>query len=115
MSMKDNLDQLLKQAQSMQEQMQKAQQELVEMQVTGEAGGGLVKVTMNGRHDVSKVSIDKSLIVDEDKEMIEELVAAAVNDAVRKIEKTSRDKIEALASGIKMPKDLSDLMGGEGS
>lgn len=115
MSMKDNFDQLLKQAQSMQEQMQKAQQELVEMLVTGEAGGGLVKVTMNGRHDVSKVSIDKSLIVDEDKEMIEDLVAAAFNDAVRKIEKASQDKITALASGIKMPKDLSGLMGGEGS
>jgi DNA-binding YbaB/EbfC family protein len=111
MNMKANFDQLLQQAQSMQEQMQKAQQELVELQIVGEAAGGLVKITMNGRHDVAKVYIDNSLIVDEDKEMIEDLVAAAINDAVRKIEENSRKKIASLANGIKMPKDMSELFG----
>ncbi len=109
--MKANFEQLMQQAQAMQEQRQKAQAELIELQVMGEAGGGLVKVTMNGRHDVSKVQIDNSLIVDEDKEMIEDLVAAAFNDAVRKIEESSRKKIASLANGIKMPKDMTDLFG----
>ena len=115
MNMKANFDQLLKQAQSMQEQMQKAQQELTELQVTGESGGGLVKVTMNGRHEALKVYVDSTLFKDEDKEMIEDLTVAAINDASRKIEKTSRDKIASLASGIQIPKDLSDIIGGEGS
>lgn len=109
--MKANFDELLKQAQGMQEQMQKAQQELAELNVTGESGGGLVKITMNGRYDVAKVFIDRSLIIDEDKDMIEDLVAAAINDAVRKIEKTSREKIASLANGIKMPKDVNELFG----
>jgi DNA-binding YbaB/EbfC family protein len=113
MTMKANFDELLKQAQGMQEQMQKAQQELVELEVTGEAGGGLVKIIMNGRYDVKKVAIDRSLIMDEDKEMIEDLVASAINDAVQKIEKTSREKISSLASGIKVPKDISELFGGD--
>lgn len=111
MSVKDNFEQLIKQAQSMQEQMQKAQQELVELQVVGEAGGGMVKVTMNGRHDVTQVNIDKILIADEDKEMIEDLMMAAINDAVRKVEKVSRDKVTSLTNNIKVPDDLSNLFG----
>jgi len=103
--MKDNLDKLMQQAQKMQEQMQAAQEELTSLNVTGEAGAGMVKVTMNGRHDVSKVNISPNLM-DEDVEMIEDLVAAAVNDAVRKIEKESRQKITELTAGIKMPTDL---------
>jgi len=111
MNMKANFDELLKQAQGMQEQMQKAQQELVELKVTGEAGGGLVKVTLNGRYEALSTSIDNTLFIDEDKEMIQDLVVAAINNAVQKIEKTSRDKIANLANGIKMPKDFTDMLG----
>lgn len=113
MNMKANFEQLMQQAQAMQEQMKKAQEELTELQVTGEAGGGLVKITMNGRHDVAKVHIDNGLVVDGDKEMIEDLVAAAINDAVRKIEENSRNKIASLANGIKLPKDMNDLFGSD--
>lgn len=105
MDMKGNLGDIMKQAQKMQERMQKAQQELAEMVVIGEAGAGLVKVEMNGRHDVKSVNINQNLM-DEDKEMIEDLVAAAVNDAVRKVEKASKDKIADLTQGLDLPTDL---------
>ena len=105
MDMNANLGNLMKEAQKMQKKMQDAQQQLTEMMVTGEAGGGLVKVEMNGRHDVKKVNINKNLM-DEDSEMIEDLVAAAVNDAVRKIEKASKDKISKLTSGLNIPTDF---------
>ena len=82
--MKGAMGNMLKQAQKMQEDMQKAQQEIANMEVEGQAGGGMVKVLMNGRHELRRVSIDDSLMQD-DKEMIEDLLAAAVNDAVRKI------------------------------
>lgn len=101
--MKGGLGNILKQAQEMQSNMQKAQEELAKVEVTGQAGGGLVSVTMNCRHDVRKVSIDPSLFEDHDREMIEDLVAAAMNDAVRKVEETSREKMEGMASEMGLP------------
>ena len=100
--MKGGLGNLMKQAQKMQENMQKAQEELANMEVTGQAGGGLVSVVMTGRHDVRRVSIDQSLM-DEDKEMLEDLLAAAVNDAVRQVETTSQEKMASMTSGMPIP------------
>ena len=105
MNLNQNLDNLMKEAQKMQQRMQEAQQQLSELIVQGEAGGGVVVVKMNGRHDVISVKIKPSLL-DDDVEMLEDLVAAAVNDAVRKIEKESRDKINKLTSGLNIPKDF---------
>ena len=100
--MKGGLGNLMKQAQRMQETMQKAQQELAVMEVTGQSGGGLVSVVMTGRHDVKRVSIDDSLLK-EDKEMLEDLVAAAVNDAVRQVETTTQEKMAGLTTGMGLP------------
>lgn len=96
------LNDIMKQAQQMQEQMQKAQQELAKKEVQGESGAGLVKVVMNGRHDVKSVAIDSSLLT-EDKEVLEDLIAAAVNDAVRKVEANNQDMMSGLTAGMKMP------------
>ncbi len=100
--MKGPLGQLMKQAQQMQANMQKAQEELATMEVTGQAGGGLVSVVMTGRHDVKRVSIDDSLLGD-DKEMLEDLVAAAVNDAVRQVERVTQEKFADLGAGLGLP------------
>lgn len=100
--MKGGLGNLMKQAQRMQETMQQAQQQLAVMEVTGQAGGGLVSVVMTGRHDVKRVSIDESLLK-EDKEMLEDLVAAAVNDAVRQVETTAQEKMAGLTAGMGLP------------
>lgn len=100
--MKGGLGGMMKQAQKMQENMQKAQAELAEMEVTGKAGGGMVSVIMNGRHDVKRVSIDDSLL-SEDKDMLEDLVAAAVNDAVQQVEKTSQEKMAGMMGGMQLP------------
>lgn len=100
--MKGNLSNLMKQAQQMQENFQKAQEELANMEVTGEAGAGLVKVVMTGRHDMRRVSIDPSLM-SEDKEMLEDLITAAVNDAVRKIEKNSQERLSGMTAGLNLP------------
>lgn len=97
-----NLNDLMKQAQQLQEQMQKAQEKLANAEVTGEAGAGLVKIVMTGRHDVRRVSIDPSLLKEE-KEVLEDLIAAAVNDAVRRIESSSRDMLGGLTQGMQMP------------
>ncbi|OGV46048.1 MAG: nucleoid-associated protein, YbaB/EbfC family [Legionellales bacterium RIFCSPHIGHO2_12_FULL_42_9] len=105
MDINQNINNLMKEAQKMQQRMQEAQQELSQLVVTGESGGGSVKVEMTGRHDVRKVSIKPSLI-DEEIEMIEDLVAAAVNDAVRKIEKESRGKIGQLTAGLNIPTEF---------
>ncbi len=99
---KGGMGNLMKQAQKMQEDMQKAQEELANAEVTGESGAGLVKITMTGRHDVKRVEIDDSLMT-EDKEMLEDLMAAAVNDAVRKVEENSKDKMGDLTSGMALP------------
>ena len=87
--MKGGIGNLMKQAQAMQESMQKAQEELASLEVTGESGGGMVKVTMTGKHEVRRVAIDDSLMAD-DKDMLEDLVAAAINDATHKVEATTR-------------------------
>jgi len=87
---KSDLGNLMKQAQKMQEHMAKAQQELANLEVTGESGGGIVRVVMTGRHDVKRVTIEPSLL-DDDKEMLEDLVAAAINDAVQKVEQSTKD------------------------
>lgn len=100
--MKGGLGNIMKQAQRMQETMQKAQQELAAMEVSGQAGGGLVSVVMTGRHDVKRVNIDDSLLK-EDKEMLEDLVAAAVNDAVRQVESTTQEKMSGLTVGMGLP------------
>ncbi len=97
-----NINQLMKQAQQMQANMQKAQEEIANMEVTGQAGGGMVSVVMTGRHDVKRVSIDDSLMED-DKEMLEDLLAAAVNDAVRQIEKTSQERMSGMTAGMNLP------------
>lgn len=107
MDINQNLGNLMKEAQKMQQRMQEAQQQLSQLVVTGEAGGSMVMVKMNGRHDVTEVKIKPTLL--DDVEMLEDLVAAAVNDAVRKIEKVSKEKISQLTAGINIP---TDLMGG---
>ena len=100
--MKGGLGQLMKQAQKLQEDMQQAQNELASMEVEGEAGAGMVRVTMTGRHDVRSVRIDADLM-SEDKEMLEDLIAAAVNDAVHKVEARTRDRFSGLGSGLDLP------------
>jgi len=98
------LGDLMKQAQAMQERMQKVQEEMAAMEVDGESGAGLVKVTMNGRHEVRRVNIDSSLL-GEDKEVLEDLVAAACNDAVRKVAAQQQEKMSSMASGLGLPLD----------
>ena len=100
--MKGGLGQMLKQAQQMQENLQKAQEELANMEVVGEAGGGMVKVTLTGRHDAKRVNIDPALVGD-DVEMLEDLVAAAINDAVRKVESTTQERMSGLTAGLNLP------------
>ena len=99
--MKGGIGNLMKQAQKMQADMQKAQEEMANIEVTGQAGGGLVSVTMTCRHDVKHVTIDDSVM--DDKEMLEDLVAAAVNDAVRQVEKTVEERMSGLTSGMGLP------------
>ena len=96
---KGQLAGLMKQAQAMQDNLKKAQEELGRIEVTGESGAGLVKVTMTCKHDVKRVSIDPSLLVD-DKEMLEDLVAAAFNAAVRRAEEVSEEKMGKLGAGM---------------
>ena len=100
--MKGGLGNLMRQAQQMQENMQKAQAELVNLEVTGESGAGMVKVVLNGRHEAKKVTIEPKLM-SEDLEMLEDLVAAAINDASRKIEERSKEKYADLMSGMNLP------------
>ncbi len=100
--MKGQLAGLMKQAQAMQENMKRAQEELAGVEVEGQSGAGLVKVTMTCRNDVKRVSIDASLLA-EDKDMLEDLVAAAFNDAVRKAEATSAERMGKLTAGMPLP------------
>ncbi len=100
--MKGGIGDIMKQAQQVQENLQKTQEEIANTEVLGEAGAGMVKVTMTGQHDVKRVDIDPVLIKD-DKEMLEDLVAAAVNDANRKIERLSKDKMSGLTAGLGLP------------
>src|SRR6185295_19442579 len=100
--MKNQLADLMKQAQQMQDGMKKAQEELAQTEVEGQSGAGLVKVTMTCRYDVRRVSIDPSLL-GEDRDMLEDLVAAAINDAVRRVEATTQEKMSGLTAGMPMP------------
>ena len=100
--MKGQLAGLMKQAQQMQENMRKLQEQLANVEVEGQSGAGLVKVVMTCKHDVKRVSIDPSLLSD-DKDMLEDLVAAAFNDAVRRVETTTQEKLGGLASGMGLP------------
>ena len=99
------LGDLMKQAQQMQEKMQRLQEEIAQAEVTGEAGGGMVSITMTGRHDVKKVRIDDVLLSGgaDEKEMLEDLIAAAMNDAVRRAEKNQQEKMSELTAGIRRP------------
>jgi len=97
-----NLGDLMKQAQQMQQRLKDMQDELAQLEVTGESGAGLVKVTLNGRHEARSVHIDPSLLGD-DKDMLEDLVAAAINDAVRRLERAQQEKMAGLAGGLGLP------------
>ena len=100
--MKGGLGNLMKQAQKMQENMKKMQDQLASVEVEGQSGAGLVKVTITCRYDVKRVMIDPSLLAD-DKDMLEDLVAAAMNDAVRKVETTSQERMGAMTAGMGLP------------
>ena len=93
---------MMKQAEALQRNMQKAQEEIARLEVTGESGGGMVKVTMTGKHEVKRVQIEPAVIGD-DREMLEDLVAAAINDAVRRVEAESQQRMSALMSGMRLP------------
>ena len=103
--MKNQLAGLMKQAQAMQDNLKKAQDELATIEVTGESGAGLVKVQMTCKHDVRRVTIDPSLLAD-DKDMLEDLVAAAINDAVRRVEATTQEKMGKLTAGMPQIPDM---------
>lgn len=100
---KGGLGNLMKQAQQMQTRMQEVQEEIAKMEVTGESGAGLVKVTVNGAHSCRRVEIDPSLISEDDKEMLEDLIAAAYNDASRRLEDTQKEKMAQVTSGMQLP------------
>ncbi|MGH8510105.1 MAG: YbaB/EbfC family nucleoid-associated protein [Gammaproteobacteria bacterium] len=100
--MKGGFGNLLKQAQQMQEDFKRAQEDLANVEITGESGGGMVKVVMTGRHDVRRVTLDPALL-NEEKEMLEDLLAAAVNDANRRVEQASQDKLAGLTAGMGLP------------
>ncbi|MBO1255934.1 YbaB/EbfC family nucleoid-associated protein [Alteromonas sp. 5E99-2] len=99
---KGGMGNIMKQAQQMQERMQKTQEELANIEVTGESGAGMVKVTMTCNHNVRRVDIDDSLM-DDDKDMLEDLVAAAMNDAVRRVQETSKEKMGDVTGGMPLP------------
>ncbi|MFI9651346.1 YbaB/EbfC family nucleoid-associated protein [Guyparkeria halopsychrophila] len=100
--MKGGMGNLMKQAQAMQENMQRMQEEVAKMEVEGQSGGGLVKVTMTGKHEARRVSIDPSLLED-DKDMLEDLIAAAINDAARRIEQEQQEKMAGMTGGMNLP------------
>jgi len=100
--MRGGLGNILKQAQAMQENLKRAQEELAALEITGSAGGGMVRVTMTGRHTVKRVELDPSLLKD-DKEVLEDLVAAAMNDAVRKVEQATQEKMAGITGGMNIP------------
>jgi len=105
MDINQNIGNLMKEAQKMQQRMQEAQTQLGQLIVVGESGGGMVKIEMTGRHDATKAKINPSLM-EEDVEMLEDLVVAAINDAVRKVEKASKEKISKLTAGLNIPTDF---------
>ena len=100
---KGGMGNLMRQAQQMQDRMQKVQEEIANTEVTGESGAGLVKVTITGSHSVRRVEIDPSLMEEDEKEMLEDLIAAAFNDASRRIEETQKEKMAGVTGGMQMP------------
>ena len=100
--MKGGIGQLMKQAQQMQADMQKAQEEMANLTVTGESGAGMVRITMTCKHEVRALEIDDSLVGD-DKEMLEDLIVAAFNDAVRRVESTVQEKFSGMTAGLSLP------------
>jgi DNA-binding YbaB/EbfC family protein len=100
--MRGNIGDLMKQAQAVQENVQKVQAEIAALEVVGEAGGGMVKVTMSGKHEVKRVQIEPA-IASEDREMLEDLIAAAVNDAVHKVEARTQEKMASVMAGMQLP------------
>ncbi|MFO7807961.1 YbaB/EbfC family nucleoid-associated protein [Guyparkeria sp.] len=100
--MKGGMGNLMKQAQAMQENMQRMQEEVAKMEVEGQSGGGLVKVAMTGKHEARRVSIDPSLLED-DRDMLEDLIAAAINDAARRIEQEQQEKMSGMTAGMNLP------------
>jgi DNA-binding YbaB/EbfC family protein len=100
--MRGNIGNLMKQAQAMQANMQKAQAEIASIEVLGESGGGMVKVTMTGKHEVKRVQIEPSVAAD-DREMMEDLIAAAINDAVHKVEARTQEKMASITAGLQLP------------
>jgi len=97
-----NMNQFVRQAQAMQANLQKAQEQIASLEVTGESGGGMTKVTMTGRHEVKRVQIDPAVAA-EDREMLEDLIAAAINDAVHRIESATQEKMSAAMGGMSLP------------
>lgn len=104
--MKGSIGKLMQQAQEMQGKVQQAQEELARMEVTGEAGAGLVKVVMTGKHEVRSVDIDDS-VFEEDREILEDLVAAAINDAVQRVNRTTQEKMSELTGGMNLPPGMN--------
>ena len=100
---KGGLGNLMKQAQQMQAKMQQAQDEIAKLEVTGESGAGLVKVTINGAHSCKRVEIDPSLITDDDKEMLEDIIAAAYNDAASRLDEAQKEKMAQVTGGMQLP------------
>jgi len=97
-----NIGNMMKQAEALQRNMQKAQEEIALMEVTGESGAGMVKVTMTGKHQVKRVQIEPS-VIGEDREMLEDLIAAAINDAVRRVELETQQRMSSMMSGLRLP------------
>jgi DNA-binding YbaB/EbfC family protein len=97
-----NFGNMIKQAEALQRNMQKAQEEIARMEVTGESGGGMVKVTMTGKHEVKRVQIEPA-VIGEDRDMLEDLVAAAINDAVRRVETETQQRMAGMMSGLRLP------------
>jgi len=101
--MKGGLGNMMKQAQKMQEDMQRAQAEIAKLEVKGESGGGLVAVTLNGQHECKRVNIDPSLMEDDDQEMLEDLIAAAINDSVQKLAEETKTRMSGVTAGMNLP------------
>ena len=99
--MKGGIGNIMKQAQKMQEEMQKQQAEMANMEVTGESGGGMVKVTLNGKHEARRVEIDETLM--DDREMLEDLISAAINDATHRIESKTQEQMSEMMGGLNLP------------
>ena len=100
--MRGNIGNILKQAQAMQENLQKAQEQVAQLTATGEAGGGMVRVTMNGKHEVSRVQLEQALL-SEDREVLEDLIAAAINDATHKVGAAVSEKMSGAMAGLQLP------------